>query len=79
MGIENSIRIHVSHVLSIKAGTQTCVNWLIRYIMQNVGLTYLHLSTDYETNIQTLIEVCERHKTKETKGIKCKIQHKSKP
>ena len=57
MGIVNSIRIHVlSHVLSKKAGTQTCVDWLIRYIMQDVGLKYLHLSTDYETNIQSLIE-----------------------
>ena len=49
LGIGNSIRIYVSHVLSTKTGTQTCVNWLIRYIMQDVGLKYLHMSTDYKT------------------------------
>ena len=43
MGIGNSIRMYVSHVLSTKTGPQTCVNWLIRYIMQDVGLKYLHL------------------------------------
>ena len=51
VGIGNSIRIYVSHVLSTKTGPQTCVNWLIRYIMQDVGLKYLHLLTDYVTNI----------------------------
>ena len=71
VGIRNSIRIYVSHVLSTKTGTQICVNWVIRYIMQDVGLKYLHLSTDYETNIQSLIEACERHMAKETKEIKC--------
>ena len=35
VGIGNSIRIYVSHV------TQTSVNWLIRYIMQGVGLKYI--------------------------------------
>ena len=69
----NSIRIYVSHVLSTKTGTQTCVNWLIRYIMQDVGLRDLHLSTDYEANIQSLIEACERYMAKETKGIKCRV------
>ena len=72
-GIGNSIRINVSHVLSIKEGTQTCANWLIRYIMQNVGLKYIHLSTDYDTNIQTLIEACERHMAKETKESSAKF------
>ena len=43
VGIGNSIRIYVSHVLSTKTGPQTCVNWRIRYIMQDVGLKYLHL------------------------------------
>ena len=46
--------------------------------MQDVGLKYLHLSTDYETNIQSLIEACERHMAKEIKGIKCKMHRKSK-
>ena len=78
VGIGNSIRIYVSHVLSIKEGTRTCANWLIRNIMQDVGLKYLHLSTDYETSIQSLIKVCERQMAKETKGIKCKVHRKSK-
>ena len=73
VGIGNSKRIYVSHVLSTKTG----VNWLIRYIMQDVGLKYLHLSSDYETNIQSLIEACERDMTKEKKGIKCKVRGKS--
>ena len=47
-------------------------DWLIRYIMQGVGLKYLHLSIDYETNIQILIDICWRHMAKETKGIKRK-------
>ena len=46
--------------------------------MQDVGLKYLHLSTDYETNIQSLIEACERHMAKEKKGIMCKVHRKSK-
>ena len=72
VGIRNSIRIYVSHVLSTKTG----VNWLIRYIMQDVGLKYLHLSTGYETNIQSLIEACERHVAKEKKGSseKCTLK-----
>ena len=78
VGIGNSIRIYASHGLSIKKGTQTCANWLIRYIMHDVGLKYLHLSTDYETSIQSLIEACERKMAKETKGIKCKVHRKSK-
>ena len=78
VGIGNSIRIYVSHILSTKIGTQTCVNWVIRYLMQDVGLKYPHLSTDYETTIQSLIEACERHMAKETKGIKCKVHCKSK-
>ena len=77
MGIGNSIRIYVSHVLSIKEGTQTCANWLIRYIMQDVGLKYPHLSTDYETSIQSLIEAIKRQMAKETKGIKCKVHRKT--
>ena len=78
VGIGNSIRICVSHVFSTKTGLQTCVNWLIRYIMQDVGLKNLHLSTDYETSIQSLIEACERHMAKETEGIKCKVHRKNK-
>ena len=34
-------------------------DWLITYTMQDVDLKYLHKSTDYETNIQILINVCE--------------------
>ena len=64
VGIGNSIRIYVSHVLSTKTGTQTCVDWLIRYFMQDVGLKYIYVSTDYETNIQSLIETCERDMAK---------------
>ena len=78
VGIRNSIRIYVIHVLSTKTGIQTCVNWLIRCIMQDVRLKYLNLSTDYEPNIQSLIEACERHMAKETKGIKCKVHRKGK-
>ena len=78
MDIGNGIRIYVSHVLSIKEGAQTCANWLIRNIMQDVGLKYLHLSTDYVTSIQSLIEACERRMAKETNGIKCKVHRKSK-
>ena len=48
------------------------------YIMQDVGLKYLHLSTDYETYIQSLIEACERHMAKEQKGIMCNVHRKSK-
>ena len=61
MGI--SIIIYVNHVLSTKTGPQT-FNLLIRYILQDVGLKYLHLSPDYETNVQSLIEVCEPHMAK---------------
>ena len=44
VGTGNSIRMYVSHVLSTKTGTQTCVNLVIRYIMQDVGLnTYICL------------------------------------
>ena len=70
--------MYLSHVVSTKTGTQTCVNWLIRYSMQDVGLKYLHLSTDNGTHVQSLIESCERHMAKETKGIKCKVHRKSK-
>ena len=78
LGIGNSIRVYVSNVLSTKRGTQTCVNWLIIYIMQEVGLKYIHVSTDYETNIQSLTEACELHMANETKGIKYKVHRKSK-
>ena len=54
------------------------VNWLIRYSIQDVGLKYLHLSTVYGTHVQSLIESCERHMAKETKGIKSKVHRKSK-
>ena len=47
-------------------------DWLIRYIMQDADLKNLHLSIDYQTNIQILIDVCERQMAKETKGIKRK-------
>ena len=47
------------------------------YIMQDMGLKYLHLSTYYEINIQSLIEACERHMAKENKGIMCKVHSKS--
>ena len=40
--------------------------------MQDVDLKNLHLSIDNETNIQILIDVCERQMAKETKGIKRK-------
>ena len=60
VGIGNSIRIYVSHVLLLKEEPKTCANWLIRYIKQDVGLKYLDLSTDYETSNQSLIEACER-------------------
>ena len=43
------------------------------YIMQDVVL-----STDYETNIQSLIEACERHMAKEKKEscAKCTVRCK---
>ena len=59
-------------IFSTKTRDHKRFDWLIRYIMQDVGLKYLHLSIDYETNIQILIDVCERHMTQETKGIKRK-------
>ena len=34
--------------------------------MQDMGLKYLHLSIDYETNIESLIEAWERQMAKET-------------
>ena len=46
--------------------------------MQSVGLKYIHLSTDYVSNIQSLIEACEQYMAKETKGIKCKVHRKIK-
>ena len=48
--------------------TVLAINWLIRYIVQDVGLKYLHLSTDYETNIQSWFEACEQHMAKKHKG-----------
>ena len=43
VGIGNSIRnLCKPHFNLInKKATQTCVNWLIRYIIQDVGLKYL--------------------------------------
>ena len=57
-------------IFSTKTRDHKRFGWLIRYIMQD--LKYLHLSIDYETNIQILIDVCERHMAKEIKGIKRK-------
>ena len=65
VGIGISIRIYVSNKQEHKR-----VNWQIRYmyIMKDVGLKYLHLSTDYETNLQSKIEACERHMAKEKRN-----------
>ena len=60
-------------IFSTKTRGHKRFDWLIiRYFLQDAGLKYLHLSIDYETNIQILIDVCERHMAKETKGIKRK-------
>ena len=70
VGMRNRIIIYVSQ--SFKKKDHKRFDWLIRYIMQGVGLKYIHLSIDYETNIQILIAICWRHIAKETKGIKRK-------
>ena len=67
--MRNRIIIYVSQSFQQKHET---TNVLIGYIMQDVGLKYLHLSFDFETNIQILIDVCEGHMAKEKKGIKRK-------
>ena len=74
VGIRNSIRnLCEPHFNLInKKETQTCVNWLIRYIIQDVGLKYLYLPTAYETKVQSLFEACERDMAKESKGMKYK-------
>ena len=59
-------------IFSTKKRDHKRFDWLIRCTMQDVGLKYLHLSIDYETNIQILIDVSERHMAKETDGIKRK-------
>ena len=64
VSIRISIRIYVGHKLEHK---HLLIGKSEMYIMQDVGLKYLHLSTDYETNIQSLIEACERHMAKENK------------
>ena len=47
-------------IVSTKTRGHKRFDWLIiTYFLQDVGLKYLHLSIDYETNIQILIDVCE--------------------
>ena len=57
-------QIYGSHVLATKTGTHTSVNWLIRYIMQDGGFKYLHLSIDLKQ-----IFKLDASNAKETKGI----------
>ena len=70
--MRNRIIIYVSQSFQQKTRDHKRFYLLIRYIMQDVGLKYLHLSIDYEANIQILTDECEQHMANETKGIKQK-------
>ena len=52
-------------IFSTKPRDHKRFDWPIRYIMQDVGLKYLHLSIDYEINIQILIDVSDTWQKKQ--------------